>query len=239
MQKKPFYVLLLLLAGLMQTACGQKNLSLSVDEFDKKLAATPEAQLIDVRTPEEYTKGHLKNAANWNISDGQFESNLSELDKSKPVFVYCLSGGRSGSAATILAQQGFKEVYNMDGGFMKWSQAGKEMETAVAASADEFSAGQFEQTIKNTPLVLVDFSAVWCGPCKQLKPIVHKLETEFASKLKVVNVDIDKNPSIAKDKNIEALPTLMLYKNGQLVWQQIGLTDEATLRSQINQYVVQ
>ncbi len=221
---------------LLAIACGQlawAQKNLSADAFDKKLQATPDAQVLDVRTPEEFSEGRLTNANNIDIQNAQFEQNLQKLDKNKPVFVYCLSGGRSSNASDMLAKQGFKEVYNMEGGYMKWSLGGKPTEGVAPAKADEISGVQFDKALKDNPLVLVDYNAKWCGPCKKLLPIVEKLKTEYASSLTVMTIDVDKNKGLVKQKGVDALPALVLYKNGQPVWQKTGLTDEATIKSQI------
>lgn len=96
---------------------------LTPEAFQKKLIATPKAQLIDVRTPGEYTQGHLLKSTNINFNDPGFARNIGSLDKTKPVFVYCQVGGRSGKAAKLLIDKGFKEVYDMQGGYSKWSAA--------------------------------------------------------------------------------------------------------------------
>ena len=73
---------------------GSVKSTISADEFDKKLSSDATAQLVDVRTPEEYGSGHLKNAININIRDNSFEQQAAKLDKSKPVMVYCKAGSR-------------------------------------------------------------------------------------------------------------------------------------------------
>ncbi len=103
--------------------------TISVDEFEKKIAAIPNAQLIDVRSAEEYNEGHLGNAKNIDINSDDFTTQLGSLDKTKPVLVYCLSGGRSGRAAGQMEELGFVEIYNMDGGIKKWGGAGKPLVT--------------------------------------------------------------------------------------------------------------
>ena len=92
--------------------------------FADKIKETPKAQIVDVRTPEEYAEGHLKNSVNidWNV-DG-FDDKASGLDKNRPVFVYCRSGKRSSSAAKRLTSLGFTKIYNMQGGMNKWEAAG-------------------------------------------------------------------------------------------------------------------
>lgn len=93
-------------------------------DFDHQLTSTTGAQLIDVRTPEEYASGHLKNAININVHGADFESKIKLLSKEQPVFVYCRSGGRSATAADKIEEMGFTKVYNMDGGITSWSGAG-------------------------------------------------------------------------------------------------------------------
>ncbi|MBX7226000.1 MAG: rhodanese-like domain-containing protein [Chitinophagales bacterium] len=77
-------------------------------------------QLIDVRTPEEFASGHLQNAVNINFYSSDFKEQLEKLDKTKPVMVYCKSGGRSGKAAIILKELGFTIVYNLADGVEGW-----------------------------------------------------------------------------------------------------------------------
>lgn len=99
----------------------------SPTDFSSKVK-NAEVQLIDVRTPEEYNEGYLKNAKNINFYDANFMEKMESLDKSKPVYVYCKSGGRSGKAATKLKKAGFSKVYDLKGGFKAWSQQNLEIE---------------------------------------------------------------------------------------------------------------
>lgn len=84
-------------------------------------------QLVDVRTPDEFKEGHLKNAQNICVTDADFEANIVKLDKNKPVYLYCRSGKRSSKAAEILKDLGFTEIYDMEGGILKWE--GENLET--------------------------------------------------------------------------------------------------------------
>jgi rhodanese-related sulfurtransferase len=97
---------------------------LSVTEFQKKLAIDNMAILLDVRTPEEFVKGHLQNATAINFFDADFKEKVSKLDKTKPIYVYCAAGGRSSKALKVLQESGFKTAYNMIGGFNGWQAAG-------------------------------------------------------------------------------------------------------------------
>ncbi|QAA82731.1 rhodanese-like domain-containing protein [Aequorivita sp. H23M31] len=77
-------------------------------------------QLVDVRTLEEFKEGHLKNAQNICVTDDDFAKQIEKLDKDEPIYVYCRSGKRSAKAAQILKDKGFKEIYDMDGGYLNW-----------------------------------------------------------------------------------------------------------------------
>jgi len=83
------------------------------------------AQILDVRTPDEWSEGVMEGATLANFYDSDFEAQLLKLDKEKPVAVYCKVGGRSGKAMAQMNKLGFKEVYNLDGGMDAWKSAGK------------------------------------------------------------------------------------------------------------------
>ena len=112
------------------TSCTKAQNVLSPTEFSQKLEKTPNAILLDVRSPEEYSGGHLKNAKNIDWNGTNFDQQISKLDKTKPVFVYCLAGGRSASAASHLKSKGFTKVYDLEGGIGNWRKA-KLPETAA------------------------------------------------------------------------------------------------------------
>lgn len=116
---------MMLLMLLSETGIAQHKSVLSVNDFEKAIQAGP-VQLIDVRTPPEYKEGYIKGAVNadWQ-NEQQFTAKVNELDKAKPVYVYCLSGVRSGKAADWLAANGFKEIINLEGGIKAWKAADK------------------------------------------------------------------------------------------------------------------
>ncbi|WP_020604919.1 rhodanese-like domain-containing protein [Spirosoma spitsbergense] len=98
--------------------------NLTVQTFSDKLRQTPFKTVLDVRTAPEVVDGMLPGAINIDFFTPDFTSQLGRLDKTRPVFVYCAVGGRSGKAARQLQQAGFKTVYNLAGGMQAWQQAG-------------------------------------------------------------------------------------------------------------------
>jgi phage shock protein E len=114
---KQLFLFLLLITGI---SCQAQNSKILSQEEYKKAITGKDLQLIDVRTPEEFKNGHIKNAKNINFNGNDFKSQMEKLDKSKPLYIYCQSGGRSGRAAKILSEMGFKQIYDLKGGFGSW-----------------------------------------------------------------------------------------------------------------------
>jgi thioredoxin 1 len=113
-----FGFLVLLLS--IQCAKSQNYKSVDAATFKTKLDSLPNEILLDVRTPEEYLAGHLHNATNIAWGSEFFKTNLSYIDKSKTIMVYCQAGGRSKKAANMLHEMGFKNIVELDGGYNQW-----------------------------------------------------------------------------------------------------------------------
>jgi rhodanese-related sulfurtransferase len=122
-----FRTIFFLLLSFVALSCnGQASKIIKMTEatdFAKKINTMQNPQILDVRTPEEFTEGHIKNAANVNWLGERFVSDAEKFDKTKPIFVYCKSGNRSMKATEKLQQLGFKNIYELEGGFMKWRDA--------------------------------------------------------------------------------------------------------------------
>ena len=206
---------------------------MSATEFDSKIKELPSAILVDVRTSEEFSKGHLINAVNYDWNGSKFDKQIAPLDKSQPVFVYCLSGGRSSSAASKMRSAGFAQVYEMDGGIMKWRGANLPETTASKATAAGLTKQQFEALLKSDKLVLIDFYAEWCAPCKKIKPYLDEISEEMADQVIVIRIDADQNPALCKELYIDALPVLQIYKNKSLAWTNTGFIDKASVVKQL------
>jgi thioredoxin len=209
---------------------GQTNgikTSLSAIEFADKINELPTAVIIDVRTPDEFSKGHLVNANNYDWNGNNFDKQIAPIDKSKPVFVYCLSGGRSSSAASKMRSEGFLTVYELDGGIMKWRSANLPETTNNTVMTNGMTKQQFDALLNSDKLVLIDFYADWCAPCKKMKPYLEEISKDMADKVVVIRINADDNQALCKELKIDALPVLQLYKNKVLTWTNKGFIEKA------------
>jgi thioredoxin len=204
--------------------------TVDVTAFAEKLKATDKAQLLDVRTPEEFSSGHIENATNVNWNGDDFVAKAEKYDKSKPVFVYCKVGGRSAQAADKLAELGFKEIYNLDGGIMKWNAAGN---TKASDKIIGICDQEYGELIKSSKRVMIDFNAKWCAPCKKMNPYILKFQREMADKIKIVQLDADENKTIVDQLKLEGLPVLIIYEKGKEVWRNVGFISEEELRKHL------
>lgn len=217
---KVFQILFLVFILALQNCASQTNEPLQLDaaKFKKQIETEKSINVIDVRTPEEFAKGYIKNAKNIDWNGDNFDAEIAKLDKKKTLYVYCLSGGRSASAAKHLREKGFKKVKELVGGIMAWKNANFPLVTPVAnAPKDKITQEAYNLMISESDITIIDFYAPWCAPCQRMKPAFEKLENDKTLKnVLVKRINYDENPELAKKLNVKTLPTILVYKNGVL-----------------------
>ncbi len=228
MRLQKFLLFLLLVNGVF-TACtssSRESTNLTVSDFEKGIQQ-PNIQVLDVRTSDEYQSGHLKDAflADWTNQE-QFSERVQSLDKSKPVYTYCLSGARSGAAAKWLREKGYM-AYNLDGGIAAWKKAGMPLEEA--SRIKQISVEEYQSLIPANKTVLVDVGAVWCPPCKKMNPVIDSLTKAENLNFHLVTINGGDQTEMTNYLNIEAFPTFIVYKNGKEIWRKSGIVDAKEL----------
>lgn len=204
---------------LLVVMAGKAQQAVSTDEFEKGLRQ-PGIQLLDVRTAKEFSTGHLPDALQADFTKkNEFFDRIQHLDKSRPVYVYCLSGGRSSAAAEWMRSNGYANVVEMEGGIIAWKKAGKTL--TGGASGPQMTVPAYESAVKVKGWVLVDVGAAWCPPCRKMEPVVQQLLK--ARQLKRVNVDAGKDTEVMNAINATVPPTFVLYKDGKEVWRRQGI----------------
>lgn len=231
MKFRPIFLLIISFVVLSCNGQTSKNVkTIEPAAFAEKITATQNPQILDVRTPEEYASGHIDNAANVNWNGNDFVVKATTFDKTKPVFVYCKSGGRSKQAAAKLEELGFTSIYELQGGMLKWDAAGlsKPSDKIIGMCPQEY--GDLLNTNKK---VLIDFYAEWCAPCKKMAPYLLQMQKDLAGKVTIVRLNADENKTMMTELKISELPALLLYENKQIKWKHSGYISEEELKKQL------
>ena len=204
--------------------CSVNGQELSPQKFEKAISGE-NVQLLDVRTFDEYQSGYILNAlqADWTNKE-EFTQRVAALDKSKPVYIYCLSGGRSAAAQKWMLENGFTSVTNLKGGINAWNQA--KMDVVIEMQAELFDLDKELKTYSPDQKVLVDISATWCPPCRKMQPVIEELKTE---KYAVIVVDGGAQKQICDAYNVEAFPTFIVFQNGKEIARKQGIVTKEEL----------
>ena len=123
---------------------------------------------------------------------------------------------------------------------MTWSRQGFPLEQSndvVASAGTTYAEQSFGKLLKDNKLVLVDFHAVWCAPCKAMSPVIDQVSTEFKGKAKVEKVDIEANKAITAAYQVQTIPGFVLFKDGKKVWSYNGVISYADLSGVIKKYL--
>ena len=233
MKKKSREIISLFIVLFSISCTAQTKTSLTADEFEKAVNQNNGVQVLDVRTPGEYFSGHIANAlqADWN-DDKEFNRRIGFVDKGKPVYVYCLAGGRSAAAAKKMRAMGFTDVFELNGGINAWKAAEKNLIGKTVLP--QMSIAAFDKTIGDTKTVLVDFGAAWCPPCKLMEPVLKDLQSHHPGKFSLLKVDGGNDQDILKKYGVTTLPVFIIFKEGKPVWRKEGVVTEKELAAALN-----
>ncbi|MBT8326206.1 MAG: thioredoxin fold domain-containing protein [Bacteroidia bacterium] len=230
--------IIVLIMGLsMLVACGAKSELLSPSDFASSLSMASNPVLLDVRTPEEFSSSHLEGASSLNVHGSNFENEIIKLDKEAPIYLYCKSGARSAAAAEILVNAGFSSVYDLDGGLLSWEASNLPVLVNKKASLNKYTLEEYNQIIDSNKLVLVDFYADWCGPCKMMAPHIKAVKEKHGDKLKILKVDTDKSLAIGQHFNITGIPLVKVYFEGKEVYDKVGYHKQEELEEVLKSYL--
>ncbi len=225
---KHFFLLLIASFCFACNSTSQNITNLSVADFEKQAVGTS-VQLVDVRTSGEYESGHIGEAKLMDVNEDEFDAQIATLDKTKPVYVYCLSGGRSKTAAKSMVKQGFMQVFNLDGGVMAWRSEAKNLVINKPTSTKSMTMEEYAALTTKPLPVLVEFYAPWCGPCKVLKPEVEKIKAANVNKMFVEFINVDQHPDLANTLKIKSIPALYYYEAGKRKWTIVGAPSKKAL----------
>ncbi|TVQ84490.1 MAG: hypothetical protein EA393_14430 [Bacteroidetes bacterium] len=228
-----FLFLSLFLILYSYTAPSQNNAAIQVNsqEFNQ-LISESEGVLLDVRTEREFKNGHIEDAGQLNFYSRSFRRSLLLLPKDQPIYLYCNTGWRSDIAASFLIRNGYSRVYNLEHGIMEWEQADLPVTVdpdAQPETEDRFDVAEFNELVKREQLVFIDFYAPWCGPCRQMMPMIDKLSSKYEGKIEIVKINADASKRLMRDLEMITVPYLVLYRNGEILFEHKGLIEEQEL----------
>ncbi len=226
-----YIFIMIILASIIKTNAQSGNfIQMSSSEFNKLL--NKKGTLLDVRTRGEFANGHIPGAGQLNYYSLDFRQKLLLTPKDEPVYLYCNTGYRSRKAAEILSENGYSNVYNLQHGIMEWELVNLPVITEPDARPDQenkMEPDEFAALLESEIPVFIDFYAPWCGPCRQMMPMIDSLTVEYREKIKIVKINADASKKLIREQQLMGVPYLVLYKNGEKVFSHTGLIQREEL----------
>ena len=148
-----------------------------------------------------------------------------------------MSGGRSSKANEKIQSLGFENVYELDGGILEWRK--NKLPEALLNNNYENSltVDDFKSFIDTEKIVLVDYYANWCAPCKIMEPYLDEISYEYSKKLNLVRINYDDNLPLVRSLEVYGLPVLQIYKDKKLLWSHVGFIEKSSVEEQVKKYI--
>jgi thioredoxin len=226
---KPLLILVLLLAACKNNTAGKLNL-----EAFNQIASNNNAQIIDLRPQAEFDSGHIVNAASFVPNSPELDAYIDMLYKDVPV---CVIGGSSEDNTKLiekLKSKGFKNINELNGGMSAWINAKLPVQKTLPKKIYPNDTISFDDAINGDKLVMVDFNATWCKPCKMMQPSIDRVHDERSSEVIVYSIDVDKFPQYNEKYQIKGIPLVMLFKNGKTMHRSEGYLEESKINELID-----
>jgi thioredoxin len=136
-----------------------------------------------------------------------------------------LSGGRSSSAADVMRKNGFEKVVELKGGILAWNKSNLPLKNAEPAKKELLTLESLQRIIDSEKIVLVDFYAPWCGPCKKMEPLLEAVTRDYKGKATVIRINIDESKALAQHFRIDEIPYFKVFVAGKEKGNYIGQLD--------------
>lgn len=237
------YFIFLIATFFIFPACAQDSNSNDINSLEfNQMISKGNGSLLDVRTPSEYSNGHIAGAGQLNYYAFDFKQKLLLLPKDQPVYLYCNTGYRSKRAAEILVENGYSKVYNLKHGIMEWNLEDLPViveKDALPDTKDKMEPDEFYGLIQSEKPVFIDFYAPWCAPCRKMMPMIDSLKAEFKAQITIVKINADASKKLVKELKINSVPFLVLYINGKMVFSDYGTKEKEMLESLFTNHLKQ
>lgn len=203
--------------------------------FAEKIKAAPTAVVIDMRTADEFSSGHIPGAMHIDWLWPSRERRIAELDTAASVFLYSRYGEYNSKAESYLLSKGFTSVTTLQGGIVKW-RTEKFPLTPVEITPPrelELTFNDFSRLLDLEHAVIVDFYIPWDTNCRKTEPIIDAIALEHRKTVKILRINIDKYKHLATEMGIENIPLLQFYENGNLTGEFEGVASRRMIEQQL------
>lgn len=221
--------------GVFISACSAPNSKISVEDLADEIS-DPNVQILDVRDTASFNKGFIARSTNIDLAHPKFDSLVSKFYSSLPVYIVAANEEQGATAVTRMNILGYRQAQYLEKGIGAWQSAGNSLETFKPKRIYESDTIPFTEARKGSKLVMVDFNAEWCKPCKMLEPAVKKAHDELADDVIVYSINIDEHKEYIQEYDASSIPLLVFIKNGVVLHRSLGLISEEELYSLINKY---